>query len=277
MSHLTDREQQLEEELYKVRRIVLSLLPDDLHRELTTYLRCESREQTHRWESDVVSRLIGRAVIIPEDGSYSWQERAYCPLCGSGGSAPYTTGFIVPEGLRRHLTGWSTRCSVMEVTMALAREHWHSQFAEQEAHEASERAASIATRKRTEHLYDFGSSYGPRFINERIRDHTKVRDAESLEWARQRLLSLGFAEKREGQIISFAISVNDLIVFADLRGRGELVFWAYNAAKFAKRKRRTELLDARFVMPDSWKHDLSGKFANALERAAKRLRRKQKG
>lgn len=83
---------------------------------LPAAVRRHAQLQTDAWEDETIDALITAANKLAQ--------RTPCPLCGrSPQSEP--DGYLVPEGLARHLRGWGAlgQCRVMEV---LCR-HIHTQ------------------------------------------------------------------------------------------------------------------------------------------------------
>jgi hypothetical protein len=123
-SDLVQEVQRLKEDLYLAREAILDLLPDDLGEV------ARKMSQVHSWEelNDLEKRLTAAVMQKAEPlspGSYvstSSSKRAYCPLCRSGSSAPYESGFALPDGLQRHLRGEGNtrRCSVTEALFKLS-------------------------------------------------------------------------------------------------------------------------------------------------------------
>src|SRR5262245_27678032 len=90
-----DTIRRLKADLHEARRAILHLMPEGMQQLLTSYYSCESRQQTYEWEQSVPKRIIEAAVVLSrEQGSY-FTHRAYCPLCGSGSTSPYESGFTI--------------------------------------------------------------------------------------------------------------------------------------------------------------------------------------
>ena len=110
----------LETALYLARSTIISLIPESLQRPLEAAIYCISRQDIHDWERWAIERVMAQAVGRPglEMGAPG-QTRAYCPLCGGGSQAPYTSGFAMPTGMRRHLEGshGSHRCAVFSAAI----------------------------------------------------------------------------------------------------------------------------------------------------------------
>jgi hypothetical protein len=122
--------ERLRNELYITRREMLHLMPDDISSLLDGYHRCESRQAAYAWEQEIVAALIQRVERPRAPGQWE-EQRANCPLCNSGAMTPYASGFSLPTGLERHLTGWGSQirqCSVMRAASGLAWEHWNDGF-----------------------------------------------------------------------------------------------------------------------------------------------------
>lgn len=106
----------LQRELYHSRQSIIDLMNEETRGLLMTLYGCRSREDAYAWGDDIIKTLVGRAAA-----SQVSPGRAFCPLCKDGPQSG--DGFALPEGLRRHLAGWSSsirQCSVMEAAVALA-------------------------------------------------------------------------------------------------------------------------------------------------------------
>ena len=97
--------------------------------------------------------MIASAEIIVDNDYFD--QRARCPLCRDSSSSPYSEGFSVPEGLRRHLIGWGNarQCSVMEAACALARDHWHQAYDASDRAEDNAKQAELEARRKSETLF----------------------------------------------------------------------------------------------------------------------------
>lgn len=100
-------------ELYETRRLVLRMVPIELCKALEHY----EVPTIHDWRGFVEPAIIGMASRL--EGT----ERAMCPLCRCGPRVEHGPGFLVPEGLNRHLRGTHRfpRCEVMTVAEELAK------------------------------------------------------------------------------------------------------------------------------------------------------------
>lgn len=108
------RMERMREEMYLLRRAVLSLVPEPF-RTLVDPPVNFTREEGRQWEYEVVEKII--RLVEPDV-----QGRAACPLCGAL-TQTYGSGFTVPGGLERHLLGshQSRRCDVMHAAKGLLR------------------------------------------------------------------------------------------------------------------------------------------------------------
>jgi len=157
----------LQDQLYRARRSIISLVTEEAQKILWGYVDCESQSDAHRWRNIAAREIIKLAEPLPSELFHS-SNRAYCPLCKDGALVLYESGFKLPEGLRRHLIGWgneNNQCIVFGAAMNLARDHWGDRFREKQA----EGAASIAReRRRSETLYKIDPNKSPVLIDEGI-------------------------------------------------------------------------------------------------------------
>lgn len=108
------RMDRMREEMYLLRRTVISLVPEPFREIVDPPFRF-SREEGKYWDLDVAPRIIE---LLEPDA----MGRCACPLCGET-TQPYGDGFKLPGGLERHLLGShnSMRCGVMHAAKGLLR------------------------------------------------------------------------------------------------------------------------------------------------------------
>ena len=252
--------ERLRNELYITRREMLHLMPDDISSLLDSYHRCESRQAAYAWEQEIATALIQR-VERPRDPGQWEEQRANCPLCNSGAMTPYASGFSLPTGLERHLTGWGSQirqCSVMRAAAGLAWEHWNDRFGpgEQEERLAAERAR--AKRLATELTFLLGPGEPPQL---RDRFGAEARDDDELAWAEGRLRQLQFEVTNHDRATAYIKKLESFQVFADPRARGRIDFCVY------PEKRRKLPRYSSFYLRDEWKIELQQKFDSRLAQA----------
>jgi len=108
--------ERLERELYVARRTIVEISPEPVRDLFRSAILCGSIREATDWER----RAIDAVLVMAEPVDNGLADHAYCPLCGRGSSAPYSGGFVYPEGLTRHLEGRSARrCPVMEQVWGL--------------------------------------------------------------------------------------------------------------------------------------------------------------
>jgi hypothetical protein len=96
--------------------------------ELVALLReqvsCKSSEDVYDWEQRSAESIIETAGQTENPAGRNWDGRlrVLCPLCGDGPQSPYDDGFLLDEGLRRHLLGTynSRQCSVFQAAHQMA-------------------------------------------------------------------------------------------------------------------------------------------------------------
>lgn len=247
--------EKLQDELYQARNTIVNLMPEDIQRLFYKYVNCQSEADTRIWRYKVVDQIVEKAKPIEPHSNYS-SDRAYCPLCGRGSSSAYESGYAIPDGLRRHLSGEGnvTQCDVMEAVYALASEHWSRQTSKWKEIEE----AHINKRRASETLFVTSYKGTPQFIDE---GHWgPARNPESLAWAEQRLVEIGFILHSDGNVKSYTMDRDNFFVFADPRSTGYIEFLIYKKPlpESGHRLRTGDYPQIR--VQDSWKHDLRGKF-----------------
>lgn len=272
-----DEIERLKNDLFDSRYTILNLMPEKIGNLLKGYYHVKSRQEGYAWEHEVVEQIITEANIFSkEEGSYL-EDRAYCPLCGRGSNSPYDRGFAIPEGLRRHLTGWgnTSRCDVTEAAFRLARDHWHRSFHEKEEQEKKEKENILAERRKTETLFLVDLYSQPSLLEEGIYTYEgRVRNEEELLWAEQRLHGLGVKSSVEGNVKKYLDEREEYLVLADPRVNGKISFKVYRKPLIKKGKisARRPLYQS-FYMQDAWKNDLLAKYTSRVTECIDSLRR----
>jgi hypothetical protein len=146
---------ELENDLYFARSTVLDLLPESIQDILKSYYQVGTVKETYMWLGDVSSDLIDVASPLPRESVYEMNDRAICPLCGCGPQSLYDKGFVLPEGLRRHLEGGgnSSQCKVLKVVSGLANDAWDRKFHPRGSSERQSLEDALESRRRKENQY----------------------------------------------------------------------------------------------------------------------------
>jgi hypothetical protein len=250
----------LQDQLYRARRSIISLVTEEAQKILWGYLDCESPSDAYRWRNTAAREIIQLAEpILSEPLNFS--NRAYCPLCNDAALDFYESGFKLPEGLRRHLIGWGNdnhQCIVFGAAMNLARDHWGDRFREKQAEEA----VSIAReRRRSEILYKIDAKKSPVLIDEGIR--FDFRSVDDMAWAEDRLLALGFKIDLDRNVKSYTSESDTFTVYADPRRKYQIEFNIY-FKEFAQV--RAEPPIDYFSLSDYWKNSIEQKYQSRLLR-----------
>ena len=268
--------EELLEERYRLRRLVLDLVPSEYREILTSFYRCSTPEDTSRWRHHMVQQVLDRARPETLDIRWTDQPRVYCPLCGSGTTALYEEGYAYPEGLERHLEGRSNiyTCPVVEVASSAAQHSWHSRFADQVKAEEREESERVAVRRIQELTYVVSLGGMPVLCDEHV--YGDGRDTDELLWANERLMQLGFISTEKDRTRQFVWEDERVWAIADPRRRGAISILIYKKPlpKRPRSVRAGQHLPIRFELPDRWKNDLPAKFKQAVELAAVRSRKR---
>lgn len=266
----------LEDDLYFARRTIIQLMTDNVQEIMNGCYSCRSRQELYRWEREAAEQIVNLAnVLSAEEGSYL-SNRAYCPLCGQGSSSPYKRGFSVPEGLRRHLTGWGNcqQCRVMQAAMSLAHDYWQRKYADVEKAEEGKGREKLAQRKKSEVLYCTAPDLEPELIDERLSFGGTPRSKRELDWIEERLANLGFQIACDANVKSYTNEHGDFVVYADPRQSGKVDFNVF--PKDYKRSRgHSRFRWASFYMLDGWKKELREKYDVRVENAISQLKKGQ--
>lgn len=258
----------LKSDLLMARSAIIEFMPREVASLLRGYYSCASRMEGHAWMNEVIDALVERALKSASPPDRFGEQRAMCPLCGQGSSSPYVEGYLLPEGLRRHLAGWGNthRCIVMEAVSKLAHDHWNEKFsaAEQEAWKASQ--AAEAQRRKTETLYRVSLGGEPKLLDDGCYSWSPSRSPEQLVFAEERLKSLGFQCVVDDNVKTWVDERENHVVYADPRQAGRLEFevWRKPLPKRIVRNSQNRHMAGRFHLLDSWKNDLQKKYADRV-------------
>ncbi|MFP2770811.1 hypothetical protein [Oceanisphaera sp. KMM 10153] len=262
----------LEQELWSARYAILGLAPAAYQEILRSYYRCNDRSESYHWLDSVAEKIIETVEPLPNDKGSFFGARAYCPLCGEGTSSTYERGYALPEGLRRHLTGWgrSQMCAVTEAAHQLALDHFHDEFSAEEETQRLEQQKRKNARLRNEVLLRTGPLSELELMDE-TGYFGEPRNKSDWVKAESRLDELGFEMSEDERVRQYVLDAEAYGVYADPRSNKEIVFRVYRKP-FPKRVSRTGVRRySQFVIRDSWKNDISGKFHVRLEKALTEL------
>ena len=220
---------------------------------------------------EAARQIIPYAQILTRAEGSVWGDRAYCPLCKDGSTAPYDRGFSVPEGLYRHLIGFGNvhQCVVMDAAFKLILDSWGNEFRAVEERERREKLEHIAQRKQTEILYRLAPNREPEFIDNSAYG-SSVRNDDQLSAAESRIRELGLEIILEANVKSYICDYGDLVVYADPRLNGRIDFSVYKKSTY----KRTGSLGTRFrelgsfYLLDSWKQEIRQKYQERLSKFA---------
>ncbi|MCX7381316.1 MAG: hypothetical protein NT133_07845 [Alphaproteobacteria bacterium] len=251
----------LQDDLYRTRRDIVELMPEVIANIMRSYVRVETRSDYYDWEKDVSEFVLGITQVDLEISHL--QPRARCPLCRSGGFGPYEVGFLIPEGLRRHLHGSASarQCAVTRAAFALAQNYLAERFTQTDR----DLAQHLETRRRTERVYDIGPKKANVLFDEGL-SGTALRDDCDFRQADARLKELGFERKETGNVVSYRQLRNGFEIWADPRQTTRLDFTV--CPPVIGRARRREVY---FYMLDSWRNDIVATFGRQFEKAISKL------
>lgn len=258
---------ELKQQLWMARYTLLRTLPKDLHRLLTSYHGCETREESWDWLDRAAEVIVEMAQPLPETLQSWGGERGMCPLCGEGSDSYYEHGFKLPEGLRRHLVGYGNtrQCVFTETAHKLALDDWRERFHEAEENERLERENKKQQRRSTETTYQIDPFGPPKLIDEDVYSRDKARTTEQMLFARKRLEDLGLEKRFESGVEAWVDERANWVVYADPRQPGRIDFTVWK--KPLPKRRPVNSYNYRiqsFYLLDSWKNDLKKKYEARL-------------
>jgi len=127
-SPLEDKVRELENELFVARDTMFHLLRPELGKMLREQYGYQTFDEVHAWKVRTVEAIIAFAMGGNESEKVvrfpRGDGRAPCPLCSHGPDSPYYDGFLLPDGLRRHLLGTHrvNQCRVFRAAERMAME-----------------------------------------------------------------------------------------------------------------------------------------------------------
>ena len=103
---IDDEKRRLELELFIARQTILLLMPEDIQEYLEGHWACESYQDIVAWRSWCVHGFVRLAESGPIYGLEINRPQARCPLCKGEPASARSSGYALPTGLERHLTGY---------------------------------------------------------------------------------------------------------------------------------------------------------------------------
>lgn len=261
-----DQIRKLEEDVYRLRRSIIDLMPENLEKLLGSYYSAKSKSERYQWVDQVADEITNLATPLEPPNSYFSPDRARCPLCGGTSQSPYADGFTLPIGLQRHLVGYGNvhQCPVFEAAEALARDYWHREYAAADAEEEAKARQATLNRKRLEVVYQIEPGGDPVLLEEGLWSEAP-RSEEELAFAVARLDGLGFRAERVGNGVKHTLEQGDLIVYADPRRKGKIEFRVYRQVAPKGKSRTPKFKYLRvFSIQDSWSKGIREKFQARL-------------
>jgi len=123
-SRLEEAVRRLESELFVTRMAMIGLVRPEFERALDVQFSCKTFEAASKWAERSAESIIELAARSeqPTERERDGRYRVLCPLCNQGPQSPYDRGFLLPEGLRRHLLGTysAKQCPVFRAAHEIA-------------------------------------------------------------------------------------------------------------------------------------------------------------
>jgi hypothetical protein len=246
----------------RARKAIWALLPDAYQDHLRKMHWCESREHSEKeWRKFL--DLIGEDHEKSASRRHVYFDfRSPCPLCRDVGNSPYEhqSGFKAGEGIHRHLTGSHNTigCPVIDAIYWWYLESADFKFLEQETQENLLALEELEVRRRTETLYTVHPDDPPKLIDE---GYGETRSKEELEWAEERLTSLGFSILVDGNVKTYLWESDELKIYADPRIKKNITMIIF--PQRGRKKHRAGY--GRFVFQDRFRNKLVEQFEKLIE------------
>jgi hypothetical protein len=120
-------------------------------------------------------------------------------------------------------------------------------------------------RRKRETLFKLAPAGAGLLIDEYPSSESDARTDDESLWAERRIQSeLRFDRAADGTTVSYAREVNGYRVFADIRARGRITFYAYKLPRDAKKQ---DLSSCSFHLQDSFSRELPEKWNRAFAAA----------
>jgi hypothetical protein len=120
-------------------------------------------------------------------------------------------------------------------------------------------------RRKHEMLFKLAPAGVGSLIDEYPSNERDARNDEERLWAERRIESeLRFEKTVNGNTVSYTREINEYLVFADIRVRGRITFFAYKLPRDAKEKGVSR---CSFNLQDRFSRDLEGKWKSAFTAA----------
>lgn len=270
-----DEIKRLKEELWFARTTIIDLVPAPFCEFFRGYYHCNTRSEGYEWRRNLVAEIIENTPVDDQE-NFGFQRTTRCPLCDDSPSHFYRDGFTFPEGLRRHLTGFgnTNQCSVMREVYALVRDYWNDKFSEQEELEREEEYRLKQERMKTETLY-ITEPFGDAELLDGRYSWSDSRNEEGIQWAEDRLETLGFSIHLNGRTKTYIKEYDDLVVYSDPRTDKKIDFTVYSKPLPKRRPSRGlyKYNVGHFSFQDTWKHGLPEKFEKRVDETRERKKR----
>ncbi|MCR1811649.1 hypothetical protein [Sulfurospirillum sp. hDNRA2] len=113
----------LKEELQVVYNEVLELAPQAFQEKLSLCSFNATKQEYILKKKELIDFILQKVEICQEPNDYQVSPRGYCPLCYRGADNAYDEGFIISEGLIRHLKGshGARQCTIIKALDKIAQ------------------------------------------------------------------------------------------------------------------------------------------------------------
>jgi len=123
-SRLEEAVRRLESEFFVTRMAMIGLMRSEFEKALYGFLGCKTFEAASKWAEGSANSVIELASRSEQPTEREWdgRYRVLCPLCNQGSQSWYGRGYLLPEGLRRHLLGTysAKQCPVFRAAHEIA-------------------------------------------------------------------------------------------------------------------------------------------------------------
>lgn len=242
-------------------------------------------DSLYEWEN-AFDEIVYKRVKIYKDSSQwggRWaEERAYCPLCGSGAMDIYreeTRGWKWPKGFDRHLSSFYSQtpmCEVKKNIFNLVEDYFIKKSREDRFKKHEEEKKKRKEKFKTANDFYIVKHNGKKELYD---DCIYPKSNEDFLKSIKRLKKLNFDIVKKNKVNSYTLNINNkFLIYADPRKSGEISFRPYWIKKRGSKTIIKENSYHSFYLEDKWYNKdsrLNEKFNFLLEKAFPEIRKEK--
>jgi len=113
----------LKEELQMVYADILELAPQVFQEKIMDCTNVVTAQEYKGKKQEFIDLVLNETEVSDNQYKYKFSPTGYCPLCHRGADIQYESGFILPEGMIRHLKGshGARQCAIIKALDKVAK------------------------------------------------------------------------------------------------------------------------------------------------------------